>query len=71
MKEKTFRSQTFGPVSSEMAEPKEEKEIKYGKGAYLTEMDHHPGEDAMLKGFQIGGQTFIAGKYFSDKERWY
>eukprot|EP00112_Aurelia_sp_Birch-Aquarium-sp1_P018555 Seg444.13 transcript_id=Seg444.13/GoldUCD/mRNA.D3Y31 product="NADH dehydrogenase" protein_id=Seg444.13/GoldUCD/D3Y31 len=44
-----------------MAEPKEEKEIKYGKGAYLTEMDHHPGEDAMLKGFQIGGQTFIAG----------
>ena len=46
-----------------MVEPKEEKEIKYGKGAYLTEMDRHPGEDAMLKGFQVGGQTFIVGRY--------
>ena len=42
----------------------EEPEIKYGVGAYLTEMDHHPGDDAMLKGFQIGAQTAFFGKVF-------
>ena len=40
----------------------EEKEIKYGWGAYLTEMDKEPGENAVLKGFQIGAQGAFAGK---------
>jgi len=39
----------------------EEKEIKYGMGAYLTEMDNHPGDLAMLKGFQIGTKGAFAG----------
>ena len=39
----------------------EEKEIKYGKGAYFTEMDNHPGDLAILKGFQIGAKGAFAG----------
>lgn len=39
-----------------------EKEIKYGMGAYLTELDNHPGDLAILKGFQIGAQGSFAGR---------
>lgn len=40
----------------------EEQEIKYGWGAYLTEMDKLPGENAIFKGFQVGGKAAMAGK---------
>ncbi len=41
---------------------KEEGGIKYGYGAYLTEMDDKPGENCLMKAALIGGKGAFAGR---------
>ncbi len=41
--------------------PKEEEGIKYGYGAYLTEMDVKPGNDCLIKTAQLGGKGVLGG----------
>eukprot|EP00794_Sanderia_malayensis_P007961 gene7961-8819_t len=43
---------------------KEEEGIKYGYGAYLTEMDKKPGDDCLIKAAKVSGKGLFWGSFY-------
>ena len=42
--------------------PAEDSGIKYGNGAYLTDMDDYPGDNCLVTTSKLGGKGLLLGK---------